>query len=1375
MNQKELKAKLAKFQALITQQLATAPEESSPLATLQEAVSALIFYLESGAIQEPLSDENKTILSEAAALISTTLVETNILDVKSGGRMLLDHLRQFTSGPAQAATKKMTLTEQIQAGVKLKKADARQPNSRPESNTYNPVNILEKAFKSLGTALNNNPLTIIHVTDSEYEPGQKPSYTLNIAEKKLRFYDAKTSDIYEATASDKLVANLKEALISAQESDDFDDDDVPYILQDKDEIELPENDRLAEEIKELFSTSSTLHPRYNTERVDIEPTPPIKRTTQDTVVEIHDDHPHVQPEQYHQEQALHVEHADGQQHNGPLDEVIETPTSDSNDGQQDDQRLQDTPTIIDANWVVQSLEDTEKAWTYDELTLVMNEDFFETLSLDNQISLCQKLAKVLTGATFIEALKDSNQSEALNTQANDFFLFVLSLPFAKKSENPSQIQSMLKDIEQQLESVYTMTDVVEDEALEEERVIEEPTQSSPIPPIIEMPDNTAPNGPSPIPSTSPVYRPANREVDVEDSDLPPASNYSPDLEEQSKRALIHNLQEIVQTPLETIKKEMFQVRDRTVTITTTALSLIPEEERRSVSDAATRFHFEAGHAQTMINQLEQNLGNQTEQEIKQKAEKIFSDLATAAYHFEKTYAKNPRVAKRMHAFERSHSTPKSKETITRTMAQLTTNFTSWATTRSSLEISEQKKNTKRLEQQLKSIQSKVPPPAKSFLPNVIRFQSTINSSYPEVHHLPIHSQRAQFKFLGKLQKHLNACIEAYESGDEEQRYTHAYALFNALHDAQEKAATQKDLRFAEQLYGKASPALYQLDTISEKSQYPTQIRQEEQLRDAVQASIKDTETLFEHVKAIKHQGHALAKQLQTFKKAAKVWQSNRVGATPEQRAASNQVFMQAYEALNQWTRNQHAQRIFHENKGLTKAWNALITTVNAFRWLVGLKPYAKVSQEGALNALKTHMHDIEQMPENQAKPSELKAAQNTFETERNALRLMLNQKIGPLREIKEQEIRSLMMGAKGDKPFEQEAKAAKDALRTLEWIDKNLKIFEAIDSSDPSAFLTGASVFAKQYDTLKPHLSKDVQRKVDTFLTVCDEHSQTLGLPCHIAKGRALDKNLQGVIKQLDKQIKYLEGRVNSYLNTNASLERNQDMLKEMRELKTKAKAFQDVHAQTKADSWIPRAANDKLHYDSDDFAAFNAFVAKAERVMAVSSVNKDLVKTLGQLITDIRPAASPKPQSVPMQRTVPTTPVATATSVEKKAPQTKNSDVLKFYEVAEKALRAMESKACDDEFYELMDQFLHDERWTSVIPNDVIEALKCVVIIAKQGEEDEGFYQEIDDFLQRYKPTSSKTITTSMRADLQNMQNPDSDDETASLSSNGSGHNPIQ
>ncbi len=210
--------------------------------------------------------------------------------------------------------------------------------------------------------------------------------------------------------------------------------------------------------------------------------------------------------------------------------------------------------------------------------------------------------------------------------------------------------------------------------------------------------------------------------------------------------------------------------------------------------------------------------------------------------------------------------------------------------------------------------------------------------------------------LDGLQKTLNA-LHAIDLTDIHAVNQQALVYLKALMDVKAAAETPKDIEFIYRIQAYSDPVFGALSHLS--TDFPTlkTIQNEEDLLQSIAEAAENTTALLEYAETTICHFCSLYLDIQAFQRALDTWQVsfNDTTLIDAERQAANEVLREAYTHFQARVATPDAQALIQQNQGLTKALNALILTVNALLWLVGLNGFQKISREKAVSSIEHNL------------------------------------------------------------------------------------------------------------------------------------------------------------------------------------------------------------------------------------------------------------------------------------------------------------------------------------------------------------------------------------------------------------------------------------
>ncbi len=229
-------------------------------------------------------------------------------------------------------------------------------------------------------------------------------------------------------------------------------------------------------------------------------------------------------------------------------------------------------------------------------------------------------------------------------------------------------------------------------------------------------------------------------------------------------------------------------------------------------------------------------------------------------------------------------------------AKLNREFVQWRTTEAPYQEEERKYQNERRQINLAQIQLasrkdelSQPAPYSEILSEYAgRLNKKLEEERSKIHKHPIDARLAPFELIEHVQHHLDALIDARADGDFKRCNLHANKLMETLRDAKAHAKTDASKQVVKAIESDLNEMLYAIDTSTEKSEYPTKIKLEQDLREGIQSTIQNTRVIIERLKEMGYtDSYMLIEEANTFIQACKQWQKGRVGALPDERQASN--------------------------------------------------------------------------------------------------------------------------------------------------------------------------------------------------------------------------------------------------------------------------------------------------------------------------------------------------------------------------------------------------------------------------------------------------------------------------------------------------------
>lgn len=210
--------------------------------------------------------------------------------------------------------------------------------------------------------------------------------------------------------------------------------------------------------------------------------------------------------------------------------------------------------------------------------------------------------------------------------------------------------------------------------------------------------------------------------------------------------------------------------------------------------------------------------------------------------------------------------------------------------------------------------------------------------------------------LDGLQTTLNA-LHAIDLTDIHAVNQQALVYLKALMEVKAAAETPKDIEFIYRIQAYSDPVFGALSHLS--PDFPTlkTIQNEEDLLQSIAEAAENTTALLEYAETTICHFCSLYLDIQAFQRALDTWQVsfNDTTLIDAERQAANEVLREAYTHFQARVATPDAQALIQQNQGLTKALNALILTVNALLWLVGLNGFQKISREKAVSSIEHNL------------------------------------------------------------------------------------------------------------------------------------------------------------------------------------------------------------------------------------------------------------------------------------------------------------------------------------------------------------------------------------------------------------------------------------
>jgi hypothetical protein len=651
---------------------------------------------------------------------------------------------------------------------------------------------------------------------------------------------------------------------------------------------------------------------------------------------------------------------------------------------------------------------------------------------------------------------------------------------------------------------------------------------------------------------------------------------------------------------------------------------IPQEERMNAATTAQDIRHAIQHIQDNVNNLEDPA----------EAMAIMASLNTTCEQFTEHYATHKRsidriafgealfaplvavvnfVEKHWDSFEADEFEPYETTHVKQShikniegVVGLNKAFVEWRTKEAPYQKEEKETNTKLLAKnlsQMKDTSHKAP------WSDILSVQAgLLNEALKQqrayIHQHPLETRLIQFEFLESVQHELDQLIEARANDNFEACYKHASFLMEGLSDAKERAESKADQKVLASIETTANEMLYAIDTSSKDSEYPTEIEQEQTLRENVQSNIKNTEVIIKRLRNMGHpESYPLITEAKTFIKAATIWQSERRGALPETRQESNDRFITAYARFDDWLEKNQAKKVIKQNKVLEKAYNALVGGMNFF--IRQISPESQIetySRKKTMADIKANMQTLK-ATQKEAKPT-IDAPhedQNAFEIQRDTCRAFIHKTKAKLNRILVDAQTNIDLGA-SPKKYQDIIGDARAQRVGVEELERCFKTVENVDSTNPDEFLAVGSTFAN--DIVKARnlssivhdeqgnlvISQDTVAQATHLLLAIDAHSTTLEQPTRIKEGRQFEKAMQAINFQIDKQVIRVEGIRKGWFTKKATKELGNTVIYDLETLKLAVEAFQASHKEAKVGhAWVPDEENAAFKTLTNAIATFAA------------------------------------------------------------------------------------------------------------------------------------------------------------------------------------------
>lgn len=186
---------------------------------------------------------------------------------------------------------------------------------------------------------------------------------------------------------------------------------------------------------------------------------------------------------------------------------------------------------------------------------------------------------------------------------------------------------------------------------------------------------------------------------------------------------------------------------------------------------------------------------------------------------------------------------------------------------------------------------------------------------------------------------------------------HAIAFLKELMSVKQAAATTKDIDFIYRIQAYSDPMFGALSRLSREFPTLSTIKNEEALSKSIAETTKSTAALLDYAKETISDFCTLYLEIETFQEALATWELKFQATTllDSERETDNETLRQAYIHFKAALSTPDAQALINQNQGLAKALNAIIITVNALLWLVGLSGFQKISREKTVSSIEHNL------------------------------------------------------------------------------------------------------------------------------------------------------------------------------------------------------------------------------------------------------------------------------------------------------------------------------------------------------------------------------------------------------------------------------------